>query len=178
MTETRSRKSASWLLIWMTLKTMSKTFLWLVGRSKTRLNTAIIPKISVKHAILWPWLLYYFTTWSIVLWARRGTAPELYRSPWQAVKPIGMSHIPPIPHPYNPSEILAAYPFIYPNIPSSCRNSILSWSCTKSIKSKNEISLFQSSKVKGTVFLSCTFLPLVVDDTDKCSENCCCTSKW
>ena len=26
-------KSASWLVIWMTLKTISKTFLWLVGRS-------------------------------------------------------------------------------------------------------------------------------------------------
>ena len=117
MTETRSRKSASWLLIWMTLKTMSKTFLWLVGRSKTRLNTAIIPKVSVKHAILWPWLLYYFTTWSIVLWARRGTAPELYRSPWQAVKPIGMSHIPPIPHPYNPVRNIARISFHLPKYP-------------------------------------------------------------
>ena len=117
MTETRSRKSASWLLIWMTLKTMSKTFLWLVGRSKTRLNTAIIPKVSVKHAILWPWLLYYFTTWSIVLWARRGTAPELYRSPWRAVKPIGMSHIPPIPHPYNPVRNIARISFHLPKYP-------------------------------------------------------------
>ena len=34
---------------------------------------------------------------SKVLWARRGSAPDLYRSPYWAVKPIGMSHIPPIP---------------------------------------------------------------------------------
>ena len=87
----------------------------------TRLNTVIIPKLQFQHTPLYFGLKDIARYWkvlqrSIVVWAPTGQSC-FYRSPCRAVKPIGMSHIPPIPNPYNTREILLSYPSRIPPAP-------------------------------------------------------------